>query len=41
MWSDGEPIDPSPTIDQAINGGLPVKDDNLPVVKANPDDLCP
>ncbi|OSI65033.1 hypothetical protein BSZ21_21875 [Bradyrhizobium canariense] len=21
MWSDGEPIDPSPTIDQAINGG--------------------
>jgi len=23
MWSDGGPIDPSPTIDQAINGGLP------------------
>jgi len=22
MWSDGGPIDPSPTIDQAINGGL-------------------
>jgi hypothetical protein len=21
MWSDGSPIDPSPTIDQAINGG--------------------
>jgi hypothetical protein len=21
MWADGEPIDPSPTIDQAINGG--------------------
>lgn len=21
MWSNGEPIDPSPTIDQAINGG--------------------
>lgn len=21
IWSDGEPIDPSPTIDQAINGG--------------------
>lgn len=21
MWSDGGPIDPSPTIDQAINGG--------------------
>lgn len=23
MWSDGEPIDPSPTVDQAINGGYP------------------
>ena len=23
MWADGEPIDPSPTIDQAINGGFP------------------
>ena len=23
MWSDGEPIDPSPTIDQALNGGFP------------------
>jgi hypothetical protein len=23
MWSDGESIDPSPTIDQAINGGFP------------------
>jgi hypothetical protein len=23
MWSDGEPIEPSPTIDQAINGGFP------------------
>jgi hypothetical protein len=22
-WSDGEPIDPSPTIDQAVNGGFP------------------
>ncbi|MGY4334947.1 phage FluMu protein Com [Bradyrhizobium sp. LB7.2] len=21
IWSDGEPIDPSPTIDQAVNGG--------------------
>jgi hypothetical protein len=21
MWADGEPVDPSPTIDQAINGG--------------------
>jgi hypothetical protein len=23
MLSDGEPIDPSPTIDQAVNGGFP------------------
>jgi hypothetical protein len=23
MWSDGGPIDPSPSIDQAINGGYP------------------
>src|SRR3954462_14235098 len=23
LWSDGGPIDPSPTIDQAINGGYP------------------
>ena len=23
MWRDGGPIDPSPTIDQAINGGYP------------------
>ena len=23
MWSDGEPIDPSPMIDQAVNGGFP------------------
>jgi hypothetical protein len=23
MWSDGEPIDPSPTIDQTINAGFP------------------
>jgi phage FluMu protein Com len=22
MWSNGEPIDPSPTIDQAVNGGF-------------------
>ena len=21
MWADGEPIDPSPSVDQAINGG--------------------
>jgi hypothetical protein len=25
MWSDGGPIDPSPTIDQAINGGIFVR----------------
>src|SRR5258707_10060135 len=24
MWSDGEPIDPSPTIDQAVHGGFPL-----------------
>src|SRR5260370_26726419 len=23
LWADGGPIDPSPTIDQAINGGFP------------------
>ncbi|WP_298107435.1 hypothetical protein [Bradyrhizobium sp.] len=23
MWSDGGPIDPSPTVDQAVNGGFP------------------
>lgn len=23
LWADGTPIDPSPTIDQAINGGYP------------------
>ncbi len=23
MWSDGEPIDPSPTVDQAIHSGFP------------------
>jgi hypothetical protein len=27
MWSDGEPIDPSPTIDQAVNGGFPLAGD--------------
>jgi hypothetical protein len=21
MWAEGEPIDPSPTVDQALNGG--------------------
>jgi hypothetical protein len=23
IWSDGGPVDPSPTVDQAINGGYP------------------
>lgn len=23
MWADGEPIDPSPTVNQALNGGFP------------------
>ena len=23
MWSDGGPIDPSPTVDRAVNGGFP------------------
>jgi phage FluMu protein Com len=23
MWADGEPIEPSPSVDQAINGGYP------------------
>ena len=23
MWADGEPIDPSPSVDQALNGGYP------------------
>lgn len=29
MWSNGEPIDPSPTIDQAVNGGLPLAGDQV------------
>jgi len=29
MWSDGEPIDPSPTIDQAVNGGFPWAGDHV------------
>jgi hypothetical protein len=29
MWSAGEPIDPSPTIDQAINGGYPWLGDRM------------
>jgi hypothetical protein len=33
MWSDGGPIDPSPTIDQAINGGLPSVIDTITAVR--------
>jgi len=29
MWSDGEPINPSPTIDQAVNGGFPWARDHV------------
>jgi len=29
LWSDGEPIDPSPTIDQAVNGGFPLAGDQV------------
>jgi hypothetical protein len=51
IWSDGEPIDPSPTIDQAVNGGFPwleircsrcktPSDVDLAPMK-HPDYLCP
>ena len=51
MWSDGEPIDPSPTIDQAVNGGFPwleiqcarcktPSDVDLAAMKHPPSDLC-
>lgn len=33
MWADGEPIDPSPTIDQAVNGSL-ARDPVLPMQDA-------
>jgi len=33
MWSDGEPIDPSPTIDQAVNGGFPMAGDPVRAVQ--------
>jgi hypothetical protein len=33
MWSDGEPIDPSPTIDQAVNGGLRLAGDQVRTVQ--------
>src|ERR1700730_8089775 len=51
MWSDGGPIDPSPTIDQAINGGFPwlqiecsrcktPKDGDLAAPKHTPPTFC-
>jgi hypothetical protein len=40
-WSDGGPIDPSPTIDQAINGGYPWCEIECSRCKAKRDvDLC-
>ena len=33
MWANGEPIDPSPTIDQAINGGYPWWKSNAPAAR--------
>ena len=33
MWSNGEPIDPSPTIDQAVNGGFPMAGDPVRTVQ--------
>jgi hypothetical protein len=40
MWSDGGPIDPSPTIDQAINGFDGFRS-NAPDAKTQRDvDLC-
>jgi hypothetical protein len=41
MWSDGGPIDPSPTIDQAINGGYPWREIECSRCKTPRDvDLC-
>jgi len=41
MWSDGGPIDPSPTIDQAINGGYLWLEIECSRCKAKRDvDLC-
>jgi hypothetical protein len=38
MWSDGEPIDPTPTIDQAVNGGFPWLEIQCARCKAPSDD---
>jgi hypothetical protein len=41
MWSDGGPVDPSPTVDQAINGGFPWLEIECSRCKAKRDvDLC-
>jgi hypothetical protein len=41
MWSDGGPIDPSPTIEQAINGGFPWLEIECSRCKTKRDvDLC-
>jgi hypothetical protein len=37
LWSDGDPIDPSPTVDQAINGGYPWLEIACSRCKANRD----
>lgn len=36
MWADGGPIDPSPTVDQAINGGYRWIDIDLAVLPTRP-----
>ena len=33
MWADGEPIDPSPTIDQAINGAFRGSKSGVPAAR--------
>jgi hypothetical protein len=41
MWSDGGPVDPSPTVDQAINGGFRWLEIECSRCKAKRDvDLC-
>src|ERR1700760_2286045 len=37
MWSDGGPVDPSPTVDQAINGGYPWLEIECSLCKAKRD----
>jgi hypothetical protein len=40
MWSDGGPIDPSPTIEQAINGGFPWLEIECSRCKTKRDVIC-